>query len=232
MSNMIPKEQLTAYQRWELASFDAPPPPTPAELAEQLEKGNRETRLAAYATGMEEGRAAGMEQGRTEGFAQGHATGLEQGHAQGLAEGRAQAAEEKARLQQLAELFSTEVTHASERVASEVLDLALDLSKAMLKSALNAKPELVIPIISDAIHLLPSVQKPARLFLHPADAQLTRTMMGNELSQSGWHIIEDAHMERGGCRIETGSNQIDASITTRWQRIAAALGKDSDWLAP
>jgi flagellar assembly protein FliH len=37
-------------------------------------------------------------------------------------------------------------------------------------------------------------------------------------------------MERGGCRIETASNQIDATIGTRWDRITAALGKDTDWL--
>ncbi|MGH8429807.1 MAG: FliH/SctL family protein, partial [Solimonas sp.] len=51
-------------------------------------------------------------------------------------------------------------------------------------------------------------------------------------SQSGWCVVEDAQMERGGCRVETATNQIDASVATRWQRIAAALGKESDWLAP
>jgi len=30
--------------------------------------------------------------------------------------------------------------------------------------------------------------------------------------------------------VETVTNQIDATTTTRWQRIAAALGKESDWL--
>jgi hypothetical protein len=35
-------------------------------------------------------------------------------------------------------------------------------------------------------------------------------------------------MERGGCRIETASNQIDAATSDRWQRIAASLGKESD----
>jgi flagellar assembly protein FliH len=231
MSNVIPKEQLSAYQRWELASFDAPPPPTAEEVIARLEKGNQEARLSAYTAGQEEGRAAGFEQGRAEGFEQGQTTGQEQGYAQGLADGRAQAAEEKAQLLQIAQLFSNEITHASERVASDVLELALDLSKAMLKSALNVRPELVIPVVSDAIRHLPTVQRPARLILHPSDAQLTKAMMADELDQAGWCVIEDPQMEPGGCRVETATNQIDASITTRWQRIAAALGKDSDWLA-
>ncbi|MFD2272959.1 hypothetical protein ACFS07_22425 [Undibacterium arcticum] len=32
--------------------------------------------------------------------------------------------------------------------------------------------------------------------------------------------------------MDTASNQIDASATSQWQRLANALGKESDWLAP
>jgi flagellar assembly protein FliH len=79
---------------------------------------------------------------------------------------------------------------------------------------------------------LPSLQQPALLFLHPADVLLVNTLMGDQLSKAGWRVVEDGQMARGGCRVETASNQIDASAPSRWQRIAAALGKTSDWLAP
>lgn len=230
MSNVIPKERLSAYERWELASFDAPPPPTPEELASQREQDINEARLRAHAVGLEEGRAAGFEQGHARGLEEGRAAGFEQGRAQGLEDGRAQAMEERAQLQQIAAVFGAEIASASERIAVDVLELALDLSKAMLKNALDVRPELIIPIVSDAIRYLPTVQQPALLFLHPADAHLIREMMGDELVQAGWRMIEDAHMERGGCRVETSSNQVDASVSTRWKRIAAALGKESDWL--
>lgn len=230
MSNVIPKEQLSAYQRWELASFDAPPPPTPEELAARKQQGINDARQRAHAAGLEEGRAAGYQQGYAQGVEEGRAAGLEQGRAQGLEEGRALAAEEKAQLQRIAAEFGTEVAQASERIAVDVLELALDLSKAMLKHALNVRPELIVPVVSDAIRYLPTVQQPALLFLHPADSLLIKEMMGEELTQSGWRIVDDAHMERGGCRVETSSNQVDASAPTRWARIAAALGKESDWL--
>jgi flagellar assembly protein FliH len=48
----------------------------------------------------------------------------------------------------------------------------------------------------------------------------------------GWKIADDRQLEPGSCRIETANNQIDASLPTRWQRLAASLGKESDWLAP
>jgi flagellar assembly protein FliH len=243
MSSVISKEKLTAYQRWELPSFGDERPSAvkkeaeeAARTAEQLaaeeavrqaeehKQGLEAERLAAYNAGQEEGRAAGFEEGKAAGF--------EQGHADGLAQGRAEAAEERAQLQQIAQTFGDEVTQASERIAVDVLNLALDLSKAMLKTALNLRPELVIPVVAEAIRYLPTVQQPALLTLHPDDAQLVKSHLSSELSNAGWRVVEDAHIERGGCRVETASNQIDATADSRWQRIAAALGKDSDWLAP
>src|ERR1700722_755668 len=85
-SPYIPKERLSAYERWEMASFDPVPPPPPApveipdpylgELAQRREQAHRD----GYAAGLIEGHAAG------------HATGYDQGKALGLAEAEAQAA--------------------------------------------------------------------------------------------------------------------------------------------
>lgn len=215
MSNALPKEKQTAYQRWEMASFgdDRPsaassqtPSPTIAKFAEQI------------ATAREEAKR------------EGHAAGLAAGRAKGLEEGRSQALQEKLRLQQIAETFSAEITGANEVIAESLLDLALDLAKAMLKTALDVKPELIAPVVAEAIHYLPTLQQPALLFLHPEDAVLVRNLMGDELAAAGWRIVEE-QMSRGGCRVETASNQIDAGTATRWQRLVAALGKNSDWLA-
>jgi len=74
------------------------------------------------------------------------------------------------------------------------------------------------------------VQQPALLVLNPEDVEIVRSHMKEELEKAGWRIAEDMHMERGGCRVETASNQVDASSPIRWQRIADAFGKHSDWL--
>ena len=78
---------------------------------------------------------------------------------------------------------------------------------------------------------LPSLQQPALLMLHPDDAEIVRAGIGHELDKSGWRIVEDAQLERGGCRVDTASNQIDAQIASRWQRLTASLNADVDWLA-
>lgn len=214
MSSTLPKEQQSPYQRWELASFG----------------DERESERASALPAAE--LAQQMAQARATAHAEGYAQGLMEGRAAGLKEGHLQAAQEIIHLQQIAETFGAEVAQANEVIADEMLDLALDLAKAMLKTALTVRPELVLPIVGEAIRYLPSLQQPALLFLHPDDAALVKDHMQDELNKAGWRVAEDAHMERGGCRVETASNQIDASTSTRWQRIAAALGKDLDWLQP
>ncbi|TFW09623.1 flagellar assembly protein FliH, partial [Oxalobacteraceae bacterium OM1] len=162
---------------------------------------------------------------------QGYQEGLAQGHAEGMQAGRVQAAQELEHLREVTQNFGNEMAQANDTVANDMLNLALDLAKAMLKTALHVRPELVLPIVSEAIRYLPSLQQPALLFLNPADAELVRNHMADELAKSGWRVAEDAQLERGGCRIETATNQIDAAMPIRWQRIADALGKQSDWLA-
>jgi flagellar assembly protein FliH len=216
MSEPISKGQMSPYMRWELASFDEP------VVSRELEADNRPTieELAAI-------RDEARRKGRAEGYADGHAEGRDAGWEQGIAE----AASELVPLQRIAGAFGNEIAKIDEQVNQQLLDLALDLAKAMLKSALTVRPELVVPVVAEAVRYLPAVQQPALLYLHPGDALLVREHIGEELDKTGWRVFDDAQIERGGCRVETASNQIDATAQSRWQRIAAALSRDGGWLA-
>ncbi|MBT9568800.1 MAG: flagellar assembly protein FliH [Thiobacillus sp.] len=168
------------------------------------------------------------EQARQEGYDAGRAEGREKG----LAEGRQMALEETERLHRLADNFAAEIGKADDTISQQVLDLSLDLARAMLKSALAIQPELVIPIVKEAVRYLPVLQQPALLYLNPGDAILVHARIGDELTKTGWQLTEDPQLEAGSCRVETASNQIDATLSTRWQRLTAALSKDSSWLNP
>lgn len=230
MSNVIPKEKQSAYQRWEMESFGEMGRSAETERA-QASVAAEKARLAEIARKLDEDREEARAEGCAAGLSEGRAAGIEDGHTTGLAEGRLHAEQERQLLRQLAESFGTEVARANELIAADMLDLSLDLAKAMLKTALKIQPELVIPVVREAIHYLPTLQQPALLHLHPEDALLVAEHMNDEITTAGWRIVEDTHMERGGCRVETASNQVDATTPSRWQRIAAALGKESDWLA-
>lgn len=211
---VIRSEAPADFRPWEPASFDS----TPRDVS--LRQGD-------VALPTIEQIAAIQEQAEQEGYAAGHA----EGRAAGLAEGRDAAARETARLAGLADAFASQTRLADELIAQQVLDLAIDLARALLKSALVVRPELVIPMVREAVRYLPAMQQPALLYLNPADLALVRDRIGDELAKTGWQLTEDAGLEAGGCRIDTPSNQIDAALPVRWQRLVAALGKQTDWLA-
>jgi flagellar assembly protein FliH len=249
---MLPKEQQSAFQRWEMTSFGDERPSTVAlREAEQRERDLENARLQAeqrmhdvlleqqeqlemgpplpppveYPT-VEELEAI-REQARQEGYDEGH----EAGHADAIEAGKLANKEELQQVRALAETFSSALQDADQLIANEVLDLALQLAKGMLKNALQVKPELILPIVREAIEYLPVLQQPALLVLHPDDAAVVRAGIGEELDKGGWRVVEDASVGRGGCKVDTASNQIDASAAARWQRLSHALGKEVDWLA-
>jgi flagellar assembly protein FliH len=214
-SCVIRKEDQSICQPWEMTSFD-----TNSSSVTNADYAGVTLPTIEQISEIEE-------QARQEGYSAGHAEGL----AQGLAKGREIAAREAARLSGLADTFSTEVAKADETISQQVLDLSLDLARALLKSALAIRPELVIPIVKEAVRYLPAIHQPALLYLNPDDAVLVKDRIGDELGKMGWQLTDDAQLEPGSCRVETANNQIDASLPTRWQRLTAALSKDSDWLA-
>jgi flagellar assembly protein FliH len=211
-----PKELQSAYQRWEMNSFGDERPSVVAQRPPEPEPPSEDALNAI------------REEARLIGYDEGHAAG----YADGLAIGRAEAAKELEHLQTIAVTFGNALSAADETIANEVLELALQLAKGMLRAALEVKPELIIPLVREAVGYLPVLQQPAILLLNPADASIVRESIGEELSKGGWRLSEDAQIERGGCRIETASNQIDAQASSRWQRLASALGKNNvEWLA-
>ncbi|TFW29613.1 flagellar assembly protein FliH [Massilia horti] len=172
------------------------------------------------------------ETARQQGFAEGHAEGHAAGYAEGQRAGANEAQEQLAHLQGVASAFGQAVAAADETIAGEVLDLALHLARAMLRTAFEVKPELIIPVVREAIEYLPALQQPALLMLHPEDADIVRNGIGEELDKGGWRVVPDPAIARGGCKIDTATNQIDAQAQVRWQRLAHSLGKNVEWLGP
>ncbi|MEQ1662995.1 MAG: flagellar assembly protein FliH [Thiobacillus sp.] len=204
MSEVIPKERLTAFQRWEMASFD----------------DDHDSSVGPGAV-----READLLAARETARAQGHAEGL----SAGLAEGRAHAMLQQQALEALLGGLTVEFSNASHALADDVLALALDLCKAMLRDSLSAQPARVLPVVREAIGCLPRITQPATLTLHPDDAVLVREALSSELTEAGWRIRTDTALTRGGCRVETADSRIDATVEHRWEKLTRALGQAGSW---
>lgn len=221
MSNVvIPKEQQTAYQRWEMASF-----------SESGETARPAVTVSAPTPPLEtpEQRNARLEQELDEARREGYKIGLQQGFDAGIADAAAQVKQDQEQLKTLLNSLGDALGTANEHIAEQLLTLALDIAKAMIKDRLQVNPGIILPVVQESIHYLSMVQKPARLILNPVDVPVVKKYLHEDMADTTWQIQEDASVERGGCMVETGENQIDASNQTRWKRICEALAQHSDW---
>lgn len=244
------KDTQGAFKRWEMNSFGDQRPST---LAARIAAEEREKAAAAAANAsrmpaqapaaapvpqvqlptaaeLEALREAARAEGYAEGLEEGRAAGYAAGHAEALDQGRIEAAAEIESLRAVASSFSTALAQADEAIASDVLELALHLARSMVRTAFEVRPELVIPIVREAIEYLPVLQQPAVLAVHPDDIEIVRAGLGDEIDKGGWRVVADAQVARGGCKVDTASNQIDATAQARWTRLAHALGKNVEWL--
>lgn len=228
-SNSFSKEKLDAYQRWEMNSFETP------ELTRETQEAETEANIQAdeqpqVSLPTEEDVAAIFQRAKEEGYA----AGLQEGNATGFAEGRKiaeiEVKAEVARIQALLSKLDQDLHEMDQQVANSLLELAIALARKMVTQALKLNPELIIPIVQEAIRNLPNAMQHPRLFLHPEDAKLVLAHLSDQLEQDQWCIREDEQLSRGGCRIEASGSEINGGLEVRWQRVLSAIGQNDGWL--
>ena len=216
---MSEPSNLTAWERWELASFDeaqaktvTEPTPLPAEemvQAVRLPTAEEIERL--------------YQQARDEG----HKKGKEEGYQAGFKEGQSKALVEAQRLNKAATQLEKSLGDLDFLVADELLALAVELAREVIREEITARPETLLTVVREALAQLP--HQHAAIYLHPDDASLLRSYMGDQLAHSGNRIHEDFKLARGDCILEAGGSQIDATVGMRWQRVLEGLGVASAW---
>lgn len=207
-STVVPLSRRTAYQRWELDSFDAgaPAPRGAAESAQDRELAASEQAQALRRQAQAEGFAAGRQ------------------------EGRDQAADELKRLQEIVLALTEEARRFDQSMAEELLALALAVCKQIMREAIKVRPETILAVVNEVLGPSSLSGQRAHLMLHPLDAALVRESLGERLEQSGCQIVESAQISRGGCRLEAMEREIDATMERRWQRVASAIGSEHAWI--
>jgi flagellar assembly protein FliH len=164
-------------------------------------------------------RLLAQQAGDSAGHREGYARGLAEGHAAGLAAVQAQAAQ----LQALTQSLPGALRGADHNVADDLLALALDLARQVLGQALKTEPHAMLTVVRELLQAEPVLMGMPQLLLHPDDAALVKEHLPDELQAAGWRIRVDATLQRGGCRVLANSGELDASLPTRWERVAAAL---------
>lgn len=207
MSDIVTNDEdtLTAWQRWELPAFESGRDSVRANLPTAIELEQMQ------------------QQARDEAAQAGYAEGQQRGYADGLQ----QATRENQMLVELANVLTQKV---DDLVVQEITGLALDVARQVIQQAVKVHPDLLQTAVREAINSLPVFNQAAHVILNPEDATMIRERMGDQLSHTGWKILEDVRMERGDARLETANSQVDVTLATRWERVVAAMGQDAPWL--
>lgn len=209
-----PKSSLTAWERWELASFDAASEPLAGAPAKN----------ATVALSEEEIREQVRREVHQEAYAAGHAEGLAAGRMEAEAAGR----EEALRLAAAMESLEQCIAELERSVADDLLALGVEIARQVVRQTVAVKPDLVLGVIREALDQLPMLH--AAIRLNPEDASLVRLRAGDQLSHAGHRIHEDPKLKRGDVVIEAGGSHVDASLATRWRRTVEALGQNAPWV--
>ena len=123
--------------------------------------------------------------------------------------------------------LETSLTALDREVAEEVLSLAIEVARQMVRNSLETHPESTAELIREALLQLP--QAHALIHLHPDDVAMARDYLGEQLTHAGHRLVEDPSISRGGVRIDAAGSQIDATVQTRWRRIMDNLGRNIHW---
>lgn len=234
---VIPKKELSSWQKWEFGSLD------PLKSRQKTESPEKIPHTARSADQPENQIAAGAAATTHEAIVLPTAEQIEQiyqqareegktaGYQEGMQQAKHAALVEVKHLQSLTGALEQELKQIDQTMAQDLLTLAIDLARKITSHALEIKPELILPVVEEALRQLPAVSQPIRLTLHPDDAARIRSHLENHPAHPKWHIYEDTQIEPGGCRIESGGCEVDATLATRWQRTLAVLGQEQPWLA-
>ncbi|MGB1949183.1 MAG: flagellar assembly protein FliH [Marinobacter sp.] len=231
--NRIPKEQLTAYERWELPLLDA----RGNEVAREEERDVKpltaqdieDIRQAAREDGQAEGRDAGYQAGFNEGREQGHKDGHEAGFAEGRAAGEAVGLEEtrketESRIDRLEHLMGElliPIRRHEDELETALINLTTVLARTVVYRELSIDSSQIQQVVRKAMAALPSTRENVRIHVHPDDAQWVRQVA--ERFEATSAVIEDDTILPGGCKLETRHSLVDFTVEKRFQKAVQSM---------
>ncbi len=220
-SRFIPGEEIDVVEQWNFGAID-----TASQLLAAQVKAREAAEAAAQGQVMQQ-----------QGYQSGYAAGIVQGRTQAQAEVRRQmdeflAKQAKEAGNNLARLLTSaqnQLSDAEQAMAQDVLELTCELARQVLRHELGVNPNVLMPVIREALALLGAQNKSAVVRMNPSDMVVLQDLIQAEFSGLSITLVGDAAVSRGGCLVESAGTVVDGSLQKRWQRAVANLGLSIDW---
>jgi flagellar assembly protein FliH len=229
----IPKEQLTAYERWELPLLDACGNEVPREeerdikplTAAELQDIHQQAQAEGHGAGLEKGHQEGFAKGREEGFAQGVKAGTVDGHKQGERAGREHSKQQmqalEKRLDSVMESLVFPIRQQQNDLEEALVQLATAVAKAVVQRELFQDSSHILQVVRRAMAALPATTETVRISANPQDIEALQASLAR--LDAPTKLVEDATVSPGGCRVETRYSLVDFTVEKRFQQVVHAL---------
>lgn len=224
------------FSAWQLPVFDAPQDPAPARPAPSAIEIDLPQAMDALSAATVAADSVEVSEAEIPAFRLPTADDIEklqqeahrEGYAAGYEEGTARVRMEAMRLHSAVEQLEEALAALDTSIAREVLNLSVEIARNVVRQTIRVNPEAVIAVVREAINQLP--HQHTAIYLNPEDASVVRSHIGDQLTHAGHRIFEDVAIARGGCKVEAGGSQIDATVPTRWRRIVESLVDGAEWM--
>lgn len=217
-TRFIPGEEIDAVAQWRFGDVDA--------AAMLLEQQTRDREANAQ-----------IDAARQQFHAEGYAEGFVQGRAQALLEAQKQISdyisqqgrESAQQLGSLIESARAQLDAAEQLAGQAVLELACEMARQVLRHEISSNPNVLLPVIREALGLLFADSRAVLIRLHPLDLDVLQDILHEEYPNLPLTLQPDAAIARGGCLVESGGTVIDGRLDKRWARAIGRLGQNLPW---
>jgi flagellar assembly protein FliH len=166
-----------------------------------------------------------------DGYERGCTDGFRFGQQQGREAARAQIAESVGRIEELLTGLDQPFRALDDQVEREVVSLVVAIVRQLVRREVKTDPGQIVGVVREALSILPVASRNIQVLLHPEDAALVREVYALSAADLNWRIVEDPVIARGGCRVQTETSQVDATLESRLAALIAPLlaaGRSAD----
>jgi flagellar assembly protein FliH len=219
-SELIRAKDVSAFDRWSLPSFDPegpvqeqPAQPEPAAVAEPEPMPAQEIAPEAVKPFTLDELEAIRQEAYNEGFATGEKDGFHAGQLKARQEADAALGERVQRLEKLMQHLLEPIAEQDKQLEHGLVTLVSHMVQQVIRREMATDSSQVRLVLREALKLLPMGAQNIRIHVNPQDFEMIKAL--RERHEESWRILEDEALLPGGCRVESESSRIDASVETR-----------------
>lgn len=201
------------------------------ELMKEAIRASQEIKEKSQETGYQEGFSQGYATGHEEGLRDGNREGFQAGLKEGLNEGLAQAAAEiENKLQEindLLEVINTEHQRALDSQEQELLDIAFEIAKKIMKHQVQEDRDLFLKFFDEVIH---GDEEDLKIYL--SENQKTLDLhINKEMSEKLKKLAKKSKViilkDEDKIMVETNDSVIDMSLPVQLDQLEKAIEQSS-----